>query len=82
MKINKLKETRKKVKLKQIEVAKATNISIRTYQNYEYGERVPDVYTAQLIAQALHTKVEKLFPLPASANAGEDKLDCNQANKK
>lgn len=72
MKINKLKETRKKAKLKQIEVAKATNISIRTYQNYEYGERVPDVYTAQLIAQALHTTVEELFPLQASANAGED----------
>ena len=73
MKINKLKETRKKAKLKQIEVAKATNISIRAYQNYEYGERVPDVYTAQLIAQALHTTVEELFPLQASANAGEDK---------
>ena len=72
MKINKLKETRKKAKLKQIEVAKATNISIRAYQNYEYGERVPDVYTAQLIAQALHTTVEELSPLQASANAGED----------
>lgn len=69
MKINKLKETRKKAKLKQIEVAKATNISIRAYQNYEYGERVPDVYTAQLIAQALHTTVEELFPLSAFADA-------------
>jgi len=82
VKINKLKETRKKAELKQIEVARATNISIRTYQNYEYGERVPDVYTAQLIAQVLHAPVEKLFPLPASANAGEDKPNCNQANKK
>ena len=82
MKINKLKETRKKAKLKQIEVAKATNISIRAYQRYEYGERVPDVYTAQLIAQALHTPVEELFPLQTSANAGEDKPDNSQANKK
>lgn len=73
MKINKLKETRKKAKLKQIEVAKATNISIRAYQNYEYGERTPDVYTAQLIAQVLHEKVEKLFPLPAPPSTGEDK---------
>ena len=79
MKINKLKETRKKVKLKQIEVAKATNISIRAYQNYEYGERTPDVYTAQLIAQALHTAVEKLFPLPTSANDREDKPNSKQA---
>ena len=79
MKINKLKETRKKAKLKQIEVAKATNISIRAYQNYEYGKRVPDVYTAQLIAQALHTTVAELFPLPASANAGGDKPNNKQA---
>ena len=79
MKINKLKETRKKAKLKQIEVAKATNISIRAYQNYEYGERVPDVYTAQLIAQVLHEPVEKLFPIPDST--GIDKPDGSQANK-
>ena len=79
MKINKLKETRKKAKLKQIEVAKATNISIRAYQNYEYGERVPDVYTAQLIAQVLHEPVEKLFPIPDST--GIDKPDGSQKNK-
>lgn len=81
MKINKLKETRKKAKLKQIEVAKATNISIRAYQNYEYGERVPDVYTAQLIAKALHTTVEELFPLPASPSTGKDKPNSSQENK-
>ena len=37
---------------------------------------------ALLLAKALHTTVEKLFPLQASANAGEDKPNCNQANKK
>ena len=76
-----LKQIRKQQGLKQLEIAKEVNISLMSYQRYEYGERTPDVYTAQLIAQALHTKVEELFPLPASANAGEDKPDDSQENK-
>ncbi len=82
MKINKLKEKRKKLKLTQVKIAKLVGISERAYQNYEYGERVPDVYTAQLIAQTLHTTVETLFPLQASANAGEGKPNGNRTNKK
>ncbi len=74
-----LKQIRKQQGLKQLEVAKKVNISLMSYQRYEYGERTPDVYTAQLIAQALHTTVEELFPLPASANAGEDKPNNKQA---
>ncbi len=76
-----LKQIRKQQGLKQLEVAKKVNISLMSYQRYEYGERTPDVYTAQLIAQALHTTVEELFPLPASANAGGDKPDDSQENK-
>lgn len=72
MKSTLLKQIRKQQGLKQLEIAKKVNISLMSYQRYEYGERVPDVYTAQLIAQALHTTVEELFPLQASANAGED----------
>lgn len=79
---NKLKKVRETKGLTQIEIAKKSNITKRSYQRYEYGERVPDVYTAQLIAQALHTPVEELFPLQTSANAGEDKPDNSQANKK
>lgn len=77
----KLKKIREIKGLTQIEIAKKSNITKRSYQRYEYGERVPDVYTAQLIAQALHTTVEELFPLPASANAGGDKPDDSQENK-
>lgn len=76
-----LKQIRKQQGLKQLEVAKKVNISLMSYQRYEYGERTPNVYTAQLIAQALHTTVEELFPLPASANAGGDKPDDSQENK-
>lgn len=47
----------------QSKIAKEANISVMSYQRYEAGERIPNVYTAQLIAQALQTTVEELFPL-------------------
>lgn len=58
-----LKEIRKEEGLKQIEVAEKAQIPIRNYQYYEAGKRIPNVYTAQLIAKVLGTSVEKLFPL-------------------
>jgi len=60
---NNIKKVRKNKGLLQIQVAKKANILIRSYQRYETGERVPNVYTAQLLAQALQTTVEELFPL-------------------
>ena len=57
----KLKETREKTGLTQVEVARKANITERAYQHYEYGERVPNVKTAILIAKALKTTVENLF---------------------
>ena len=74
-----LKNKRIKQKLTQVKIAELVGISERAYQDYEAGKRAPNVYTAQLIAQALYTTVEKLFPLPASANAGEDKPNNKQA---
>lgn len=48
----------------QVEVAEKANITERSYQRYESGERVPSVYTAQLIAEALGVKnVNEIFPL-------------------
>ena len=76
---NKLKKVRETKGLTQIEIAKKSNITKRSYQRYEYGERVPDVYTAQLIAQVLHEPVEKLFPIPDST--GIDKPDGSQKSK-
>ena len=76
-----LKTQRKNMNLTQAQVAKKLNISERAYQNYETGRRIPKLYTALLIAKVLNSTVEELFPLPASANAGEDKPDDSQENK-
>lgn len=78
---NNLKEARKKAKLTQAGVAKKANITTRVYQYYEAGKRTPHLYTAQLIAKALHTTVEELFPLPASPSTGKDKPNSSQENK-
>lgn len=78
---NNLKEARKKAKLTQAGVAKKANITTRVYQYYEAGKRTPHLYTAQLIAKALHTTVEELFPLQASASTGKDKPNSSQENK-
>ena len=56
-----LKFEREKKGLTQWDVAKHAGISIRSYQRYEAGNRVPDVYQGQLIAKALGTTVEELW---------------------
>ncbi len=57
-----LKETRvTKTDLTQEQVAKKANISVRAYQQYEAGKRVPNARTAKLIASALNSTVEDLF---------------------
>ena len=61
MMYTKLKRERQKTGLMQSEIAEKANISLRAYQYYESGQRVPDVNTAKLIAKALNTTVEKLF---------------------
>lgn len=60
---NKLKEKREKAGLMQVEVAKRANITVVCYQRYEYGERIPRVDVALLIADILNSTVEELFPL-------------------
>lgn len=52
---------REKTGLTQVEIAEKANISIRGYQNYEAGKRLPNVHTAILIAKALNSTVEKCF---------------------
>ena len=74
MKINNyLKEQRKNVNLKQIQVAKKAQITVRNYQRIESGKQEPKVSVAIRIAQALETTVDKLFPLPSAPTDGEDK---------
>lgn len=80
MKINNnLKQCRKSAGLKQVQIAKKAQISVRNYQRIESGKQEPKVSVAILIAQALHTPVEELFPLPAPPSTGEDKPSSKQA---
>ncbi len=58
-----LKQIRKKSGLTQVQVAKKANITEISYQRIEYGTQRPSLTTALLIAQALNTTVEELFPL-------------------
>ena len=60
---NQLKCIREQKGLTQVEVANKAEITERSYQRYEAGERLPNVHTAQLIAKALNTTVEEIFPL-------------------
>jgi len=62
-----LKFEREKKGLTQWDVAKRAGISIRSYQRYEAGNRVPDVYQGQLIAKALGTTVEELWGIIPTA---------------
>lgn len=57
----KLKTTRQKQGLTQIQVAEKANITTRQYQRYENGERMPKANTAKLIAKTLNSTVEELF---------------------
>ena len=57
-----LKERREKSGLTQVEVANKAKTTVRSYQYYESGERVPNAYTAQLIAEALNCELREIFP--------------------
>ena len=46
----KLKELRKTKGISQDEVANALGITLRTYQNYEYGQREPNIEMINKIA--------------------------------
>ena len=61
MKNQKLLDRRNALNLTQAELAKKTCVSIRAYQQYEYGIQQPNAGTAIRIAQALDTTVEHLW---------------------
>ena len=58
---NKLQAYRRAAKLTQEAIAKQCGITTRVYQYYESGGRVPNVYAALKIADALNSTVEELF---------------------
>jgi len=60
---NFIKKFRQYKNLTQKQLAQKSHVSTRAVQNYERGERLPDVQTAQRIAQALGVKVDDLYPV-------------------
>lgn len=85
VKINKsnLKKIREEKGLTQVEIAIQANITERSYQRYETGERVPNAYTAQLIANVLNVEnIREIFPLPQRQLwEVNDQPDGNRAEK-
>ena len=61
MKNKLLRNKRESIGKTQADMAKASNVSLRAYQMYESGDRVPSVRTAIRIAQVLGTTVECLW---------------------
>lgn len=59
----KLKNRREESGLTQVQVAEKACITGRNYQRIERGIQTPKSTTAQLIAKALNSTVEELFPI-------------------
>lgn len=58
-----LRFLRNQENLTQEAVAKAVGIALRTYQNYESGEREPNVSTFVALAQLYHVSLDYLAGL-------------------
>ncbi|MGL4282691.1 helix-turn-helix transcriptional regulator [Eubacterium aggregans] len=59
--ISKLKDYRKNVGLSQYDLAEQLDISVRTLQRYESGERLPSLDLIKKLESLLHTKIENIF---------------------
>lgn len=59
--MNRLKARRKELLLTQKRVAEKLGIKWQSYQQYEYGEKLPNVLLAIKIANTLKTTVDVLW---------------------
>ncbi len=57
----KIKELRKRIGLKQDEVAIKIGLNVRTYQNYELGRREPDLKTLVQLADFFNVSLDELL---------------------
>lgn len=60
---NNIKNIREKKGFTQSDMATVVGITVRQYRRIEKGEQDPKTKTSILIAKALSTTVEELFPL-------------------
>ena len=82
MTINNLKKIREEKGLTQKELAKLSKISERQIISIENNSANPRYSTICKLVQALHTKVEEIFPLSQRQLTGEGEPDGNQAQNK
>ena len=67
MKINnKIKQYREKIGLTQKQAATKSGVTERMFQHYEAGTKEPSATKIIRIAEALDTKVEKLYETPTT----------------
>lgn len=69
---NNLKFYRQKASVSQAQLSKMVGLVERHYQNIEYGNCEPGVYTARRLASALGVEVKDLFPLPTETSPQEN----------
>lgn len=58
---NRLRELRKEKKLSQTELGKILNLAQRTISSYENGERFPDAFTLNTIADYFGVSIDYLL---------------------
>ena len=68
-KIPKLQAAREQSGKTQAQVATDLEMSVRSYQNYEYGMGAQTIKTAIRIAKNFHTTVEKLWGYESANNS-------------
>lgn len=59
--MNLLKAKREELHFTQKQVAERAEMTLRTYQSYELELRVPNVFAALRLAEALNSTVQELF---------------------
>ena len=59
--MNQIKTLRLEKGLRQEDIAAQANISLKSYQRYERGDRIPNIKTALSIAKVLNKDVSYLW---------------------
>lgn len=76
----KIKELRKRIGLKQDEVATKLGLNVRTYQNYELGRRQPDLKTVIQIADFFNVSLDELLERENCKFINLNLIDDNKKN--
>lgn len=64
--MNQIKTLRLEKGLRQEDIAAQANISLKSYQRYERGDRIPNIKTALSIAKVLNKDVSSLWGVKIS----------------